>query len=261
MEEAAGPVSPAASGPCGTVPLLATVPATADGTRNWELADPYLLRHAEVHAEAAGHEALDRLIEECRRLATARPRTAPPGVVPRWATDHRAGTARLHTLSGHKGAVAVIATVTDQDGIPRALTSGHDCTVIVWDLAAGERRHTLTGHTGRVRDIATITDRDGILLAVTTSSECSVMVFLDAPWTPTSTAPGNSHVAGSEAIPRYELGVLAARRDGLDHSLLPAGRRADTRLLGALDLRLDCRVAQQHLSTRLRGVGESLGRS
>ncbi|MCX5278389.1 SDR family oxidoreductase [Streptomyces virginiae] len=70
----------------------------------------------------------------------------------------------------------------------------------------------------------------------------------------TSRVAGIAHVAGSEALTRYELGLLIARRDGLDPSLLPAGRRADTRLPGALDVRLDCRATQQRLSTRFRGA-------
>ncbi|MFG2978847.1 SDR family oxidoreductase [Streptomyces sp. NPDC048331] len=74
-----------------------------------------------------------------------------------------------------------------------------------------------------------------------------------------SRVAGIAHVAGSEALTRYELGVLIARRDGLDPSLLPVGRRADTRLPGALDVRLDCRATQQQLTTRFRGAHEFLG--
>lgn len=74
----------------------------------------------------------------------------------------------------------------------------------------------------------------------------------------TSRVAGIAHVAGSEALTRYQLGVLIARRDGLDPSLLPAGRRADTRLPGALDVRLDCRATQQRLRTRFRGAREFL---
>ncbi|MCY0942383.1 SDR family oxidoreductase [Streptomyces antarcticus] len=76
-----------------------------------------------------------------------------------------------------------------------------------------------------------------------------------------SDTAGTLHLAGCEPLSRYELGVLIARRDGLDPSLLPAGRRADTRLPGALDVRLDIGATQQRLTTRLRGAREFLGRS
>ncbi|MGN9840320.1 sugar nucleotide-binding protein [Nonomuraea sp. H19] len=66
------------------------------------------------------------------------------------------------------------------------------------------------------------------------------------------------HVAGADAVSRYELGVLIARRDGLDAARLPSGRRADTTLPGPYELRLDCAATQRRLRTRLRGAREFL---
>jgi dTDP-4-dehydrorhamnose reductase len=66
------------------------------------------------------------------------------------------------------------------------------------------------------------------------------------------------HLAGADAVSRYELGVLIARRDGLDPSRLPAGRRADSALPGALDVRLDSRATQERLHTTLRGARQFL---
>ncbi|PCG87103.1 dTDP-4-dehydrorhamnose reductase [Streptomyces sp. WZ.A104] len=77
----------------------------------------------------------------------------------------------------------------------------------------------------------------------------------------TSDAAGVFHLAGRDALSRYELGVLIAQRDGVDPSLLPAGRRADTRLPQALDVRLDSRVTQRRLRTRLRGAKDFLDKS
>jgi len=65
---------------------------------------------------------------------------------------------------------------------------------------------------------------------------------------------GIHHVTGPDAVSRYELGVLIARRDGLDETALPTGRRADAGLPGPLDVRLDCAKTQSRLATRLRGV-------
>ncbi|MFE6665119.1 SDR family oxidoreductase [Streptomyces sp. NPDC057697] len=71
---------------------------------------------------------------------------------------------------------------------------------------------------------------------------------------------GVFHLGGADALSRYSLGVLIARRDGIAPSLLPAGRRADTRLPGPLDVRLDSRATRHRLGIRLRGAGEFLGK-
>ncbi|MFG3157217.1 SDR family oxidoreductase [Streptomyces sp. NPDC048219] len=67
---------------------------------------------------------------------------------------------------------------------------------------------------------------------------------------------GIHHIAGADAVSRFELGTLIAGRDGLDASRLPAGLRADSPLPGALDVRLDSQATQQKLRTTLRGVRE-----
>ncbi|MEU1477143.1 sugar nucleotide-binding protein [Streptomyces sp. NPDC005760] len=73
-----------------------------------------------------------------------------------------------------------------------------------------------------------------------------------------SNAAGVFHLAGPDALSRYDLGLLIARRDGLDAARLPAGRRADTPLPGPLDVRLDSCATQERLRTKLRGVREFL---
>jgi dTDP-4-dehydrorhamnose reductase len=71
---------------------------------------------------------------------------------------------------------------------------------------------------------------------------------------------GIHHVAGAEAISRYELGVLIARRDGLDSIAIPSGVRTGTGLPGPIDVRLDCAKTQARLTTHLRGAHEFLAR-
>jgi len=61
-------------------------------------------------------------------------------------------------------------------------------------------------------------------------------------------------VAGPDAVSRHQLGLLVARRDGLDPARLPTGLRAESGLRGGIDIRLDCRATQARLTTRLRGV-------
>ncbi|MFJ6783573.1 SDR family oxidoreductase [Streptomyces yangpuensis] len=71
-------------------------------------------------------------------------------------------------------------------------------------------------------------------------------------------AAGIAHLGGNEALSRHELGILIARRDGLDDSKLPTGLRADSTLPGALDVRLDSRATQRTLRTTLRGAHQFL---
>jgi dTDP-4-dehydrorhamnose reductase len=69
---------------------------------------------------------------------------------------------------------------------------------------------------------------------------------------------GVHHVAGADAISRYELGMLIAHRDGLDPAALPTAGRVGSGLAGPIELRLDCSRTQARLTTRLRGAREFL---
>lgn len=71
---------------------------------------------------------------------------------------------------------------------------------------------------------------------------------------------GIHHVAGADAISRYELGTMIAERDGLDPATLRPGLRVDSPTPGPLDVRLDSTRTQQVLRTRLRGATEFLRR-
>jgi len=64
---------------------------------------------------------------------------------------------------------------------------------------------------------------------------------------------GVHHVAGPDAVSRYELGVLLTGRDDL-----PTGLRAQSGLPGPLAVVLDCAMTQARLTTRLRGVRDFL---
>ncbi|MFI2034488.1 SDR family oxidoreductase [Streptomyces bottropensis] len=73
-----------------------------------------------------------------------------------------------------------------------------------------------------------------------------------------SGAAGIHHAAGADALSRHELGVLIARRDGLDASCLLTGLRAESMVPGALDVRLDSQATQRSLRTPLRGARDFL---
>jgi dTDP-4-dehydrorhamnose reductase len=101
---------------------------------------------------------------------------------------------------------------------------------------------------------------DGVLFTDDTRCPVHVEDLAAALWElAQSDAAGVFHLAGPDALSRYDLGVLIARRDGRDGTRLPAGRRADTSLTGALDVRLDSSATQKRLRTRLRGCHEFLG--
>ena len=65
-------------------------------------------------------------------------------------------------------------------------------------------------------------------------------------------------MAGAQAMSRFELGRLIARRDGLDPDVLRGTSRAAAGVAGPVDVRLDSTKASQVLTTRLRGAGEFL---
>lgn len=67
---------------------------------------------------------------------------------------------------------------------------------------------------------------------------------------------GVLNVAGADAISRYDLGVLVARRDGLDPDAIPAARVAELASHVALDVRLRLDKAVALLRARLRGAYE-----
>ena len=118
--------------------------------------------------------------------------------------------------------------------------------------------HGRSGHERMVHALAS-GSRDGVLF--TDDIRCPVHVedLAAALWElALSDAAGVFHLAGADALSRYDLGVLIARRDGIDSGRLPAGRRANTSLPGALKVCLDSSATQQGLRTRLRGAREFL---
>jgi dTDP-4-dehydrorhamnose reductase len=109
----------------------------------------------------------------------------------------------------------------------------------VHELVAGTRTGVL--FTDDTRCPVHVEDLAGALLEIVESGEAGVF-----------------HVAGPDPLNRHELGVLIARRDGLDPARLPPGRRSEVAPPGNLDIRLDCRATRTGLTTRLRGAREFL---
>ena len=112
----------------------------------------------------------------------------------------------------------------------------------VHDLAAGRRSGVL--FTDDIRCPVHVADLAAALLELAASHRSGI-----------------HHVAGPDAVSRYELGLLVAQRDGLDTAALTTGTRAASGPPGPLDVRLDCRATQKYLRTRLRGAHEFLAPS
>ncbi|WP_435860086.1 sugar nucleotide-binding protein [Streptomyces narbonensis] len=93
---------------------------------------------------------------------------------------------------------------------------------IVHELAAGTRDGVL--FTDDIRCPIHVADLAAALLELATAD-----------------AAGVHHLAGCDAVSRYELGTLIAERAGLDTSQLPTSLRADSALPGPLDVRLKVR--------------------
>ncbi|MFE4451681.1 SDR family oxidoreductase [Streptomyces sp. NPDC056796] len=104
----------------------------------------------------------------------------------------------------------------------------------VRELAAGSRSGAL--FTDDIRCPVHVTDLASALLELARGDMCGV-----------------HHLGGSDALSRYELGTLIARREGIDASRLPAGLRTESAFPGPLDVRLDSRATQDKLRTVLRG--------
>jgi dTDP-4-dehydrorhamnose reductase len=70
---------------------------------------------------------------------------------------------------------------------------------------------------------------------------------------------GTLHVAGVQALSRYEFGLRLLRFHGLDPALLIPTRSRESGLIRPLDCTLDCSRARSLLRTPLVGVDEVLG--
>ena len=123
-------------------------------------------------------------------------------------------------------------------------------SLIVGDGGSGHERRV---HALAAGEIDGVLFTDDVRCPVHVADLASALLELAA-----SDHAGNQHVAGADAVSRYELGVLIARRDGLDPAALPTARRADSDLPGPIDVRLDCTATQQRLRTRLRGARQFL---
>ncbi|ETN71939.1 WD domain, G-beta repeat protein [Necator americanus] len=114
----------------------------------WDLEYNKVIRHYHGHLSAVQalsiHPTLDVLIT-CARDSTARASVNVAFHV--W--DMRT-KAQVHCLAGHTNTVS---DVVSQAAEPQVVTSSHDATVRLWDLASGRSLCTLTHHKKSVRSL------------------------------------------------------------------------------------------------------------
>jgi len=106
---------------------------------------------------------------------------------------------------------------------------------MVFDMLTGKRHDAL--FTDEIRCPIAVTDLAAALLELTQLDIAGVL-----------------NVAGADAVSRYELGVLIARRWGYDPAGLQASTTAASGLRRPTDVRLDISYAQALLQTKLRGA-------
>jgi dTDP-4-dehydrorhamnose reductase len=116
-------------------------------------------------------------------------------------------------------------------------TGAHE--VLTHDLVAGRVKGAL--FTDEIRKPVHVDDLADALLELAAGDYAGVL-----------------NVAGGEAVSRYELGLLVARRDGLDPAAVPATSLAALGLSRPPELRLVTKRAEVTLAVRLRGASEFL---
>ncbi|MFD9378741.1 AAA family ATPase [Streptomyces sp. NPDC059999] len=215
--------------------LLATVPTTSAGTRNWELADPYLLRHAATHAHAAGSPALDDLLEEAAFLIHADPDTLTAHlhhatIEPARLSAHIYRTTTAHHPARRQPQVRRSLLALDAAGwrnpelasaLARTPVDGTPLlTVPLWatrHTAHSARLHTLTGHGEWLRAVQTLPLDDGTALAVTASHDSTVKVWNPVTGELLRTLDGHRDVVTAVATALTREGMplaITASKDG-----------------------------------------------
>ncbi|MGI8815141.1 MAG: WD40 repeat domain-containing protein [Pseudonocardia sp.] len=169
--------------------LLASIP-TQDGRRRWDLAAPYLLRHAIEHAAAAGR--VDELLDDPGFLVHANPTTLAPLLHLATTPSARLAAAVYRSSAGghlerspeqRRDVLAIDAARYGAGELREAICALPGQPELLWQprWATGGQistalRATLTGHTGTVWAVG-CTEVDGTPVAVTGGYDQTVRVW------------------------------------------------------------------------------------
>jgi dTDP-4-dehydrorhamnose reductase len=156
--------------------------------------------------------------------------TALPDPVYRYGAAKAAAETAVQAIDPSAAVVRTSLILGDGNGAHEILTR---------DLITGRVRGAL--FTDEVRTPVHVDDLADALLELAGSDYAGVL-----------------NVAGADPVSRYDLGVLVARRDGLDPAAIPAASLAGSGLNRPGDVRLVLDRAERLLRTRLRGAHEFL---
>lgn len=189
-----------------------------------------------AHVALAAAEVGARLVAVSSDAVFAgRPEPYPETAVPSPVTPYGAAKAAAET--------AVAAILPDAAVVRTSLIVGDDGRTPVErrvrEAASGVGRHAF--FTDDVRCPVHVADLAAALLEIGSAHRSGI-----------------HHVAGADALSRYDLAVLIAQRDGSDPRHVPAALRRESGVPGALEVRLDCAHTQGALTTRMRGAREFL---
>ncbi|GIF02506.1 SDR family oxidoreductase [Actinoplanes siamensis] len=158
--------------------------------------------------------------------------SALPDPVYRYGSAKAAAETAVRAIDPSAAVVRTSLILGDGNGAHEVLTR---------DLIAGRARGAL--FTDEVRTPVHVDDLADALLELAAGEYAGVL-----------------NVAGADPVSRYDLGVLVARRDGLDPAAIPSASLAALGLRRPGDVRLVIDRAGQVLRTRLRGAHEFLAR-
>jgi dTDP-4-dehydrorhamnose reductase len=153
---------------------------------------------------------------------------ALPDPISRYGSAKAAAETAVRAVDPGAAVVRTSIILGDGRGAHELLTHG---------LASGRVRGALFAD--EIRKPVHVDDLADALLELAVNRYCGVL-----------------NVAGADAISRYDLGLLVARRDGLDPASIPSARSAGVAPTRPTDVRLTLQRAESVLRTRLRGARE-----
>jgi len=154
--------------------------------------------------------------------------SAPPDPIYPYGAAKAAAETAVRGIDPHAAVVRTSLIVGDGDGQHEKLTR---------DMLAGRVDGVL--FTDMIRKPVHVFDLADALLELAVGDYAGIL-----------------NVAGADPISRYDLGVLMARREGLDATRIPAGTIAASGWRLPTDVRLDTARATSRLTVRLRGAHE-----
>ncbi|MFE9200355.1 hypothetical protein ACFYMH_30550, partial [Streptomyces albidoflavus] len=197
--------------------LLQSIPTADDGRRAWQVADPYLLRHAAQHAMHAGRAG--ELLQDPAFLIHAEPDTV--NAILRKATTqnerlttavYRTSYALLRKLAPHERqqilALNAARYHARELAAELARNAGWSPSWATGSQVSAANTAILTGHTDAVNAVAT-TQMDGSPIAITGSDDHTVRVWDLTTGRTTATLTGHTDAVNAVATTQMDGSPIA----------------------------------------------------